>query len=217
MSVRSKGSKSSHASTTSSKAKARALEAKAKHAELQARIAQLDQVEAAKKEAERVRLTAESAAAAAAAAAIGKVYEDAIKEENEQYLGSDDPDNDEKETKEKGNFHLTKFVSNDRNVLAVIPAEERTIKNLDLDKLPIERALGLQWDIETDTFGVKVSLLPKPFDDDARRGCLSTLSYTFDLLGILGQSCCQLQQPFICTQKGQERELCKRMQNTWQF
>ena len=74
----------------------------------------------------------------------------------------------------KGKFRLTKFVSNDKNVLAAIPAEERTIKNLDLDKLPIERALALQWDIETDTFGVKVSLQPKKFDDDTRRGCLST-------------------------------------------
>jgi len=43
----------------------------------------------------------------------------------------------------KGNFRLTKFVSNIKEVLAAIPAEERTVKNLDLDKLPIERALGL--------------------------------------------------------------------------
>ena len=38
----------------------------------------------------------------------------------------------------KGNFRPTKFH----------PAEERTIKNLDLDKLPIERALGQQWNID---------------------------------------------------------------------
>ena len=42
---------------------------------------------------------------------------------------------------ERGNFRLTKFVSNVRDVLATIPVEERTIKNLDLDKLPIQRAL----------------------------------------------------------------------------
>ena len=50
-----------------------------------ARIAQPDQVEAARKEAERVRLTAECAAAAA----VSKVHKDAIKEDNEQYLGFD--------------------------------------------------------------------------------------------------------------------------------
>ena len=52
----------------------------------------------------------------------------------------------------KGNFRLTKFISNDKDVLAAIPAEERTINTLDLDKLPIERALGQQWNIDTDTF-----------------------------------------------------------------
>ena len=86
----------------------------------------------------------------------------------------------------KGNFRLTKFVSNVKEVLAAIPAEERTIKNLDLDKLPIERALGLQWDTETDTFGVKVSLSQKQLNDDTSRGCLSTISSTFDPLGMIG-------------------------------
>ena len=85
-SIKSKGSRSSKLSTTSSRAKA--LEAKARQAELEARIAQLDQVEAAKKEAERAKLMAERAAVAA----VNKVYEDAMKEDDEQYLGSDDPD-----------------------------------------------------------------------------------------------------------------------------
>ena len=88
-SVKTQNSKVSRASTTSSKAKA--LHAKARQAELEARIAQLDQVEAAKKEAERVKLKAEFAAAAA----ISKVYENATKEDEEQYLGCDDPDIDD--------------------------------------------------------------------------------------------------------------------------
>ena len=50
-SVKSKISKASRASTTSSRA--RALGAKAKEVELKARIVQLDQVETAKREAER--------------------------------------------------------------------------------------------------------------------------------------------------------------------
>ena len=102
----------------------------------------------------------------------------------------------------KGNFRLTKFVSNAKEVLAAIPAEERTIKNLDLDKLPIERALGLQWDTETDTFGVKVSLSPKQLDDDTRRGCLLTISSTFDPLGMIG--------PVLLPAK-------RVMQKTWQL
>ena len=48
-------------------------------------------METAKREAERTRLIAECAIAAA----VSKVYEDAIKEDAEQYLGSDDPDKDD--------------------------------------------------------------------------------------------------------------------------
>ena len=103
---------------------------------------------------------------------------------------------------QRGNFRLTKFVSNDKDVLAAIPAEERTVKDLDLDKLPIERTLGLQWDTETDCLAVKVSLSPKQLSDDTRRGCLSTLSSTFDPLGLIG--------PVLLPAK-------RVMQKTWQL
>ena len=66
-----------------------------KEVELKTRIAQLDHAETAKREAERTRLMAERAIAAA----VSKVYEDAIKEDAEQYLGSDDPDNDKADMK----------------------------------------------------------------------------------------------------------------------
>jgi len=59
------------------------LEAKAKEVELRTRIAQLDQVETAKR------------AKCVIAAAVIKVYEDAIKEDAEQYLRLDDLDRDD--------------------------------------------------------------------------------------------------------------------------
>ena len=72
-----------------------------------------------------------------------------------------------------GNFRLAKFISNYKDVLAAIPAEERTIKNLDLDKLRIERALGQQWNIDTDTFGAKTSPPSGRPGNDTREGvCL---------------------------------------------
>ena len=71
-----------------------------------------------------------------------------------------------------------------------------------MDKLPIKRALGLQWDTKTDTFGVKVALLSKQMNDDTRRGCLSTTSSTFDPLGMIG--------PVLLPAK-------RVMQKTWQF
>ena len=52
----------------------------------------------------------------------------------------------------KGGFRLTKWLSNDRRVLAEIPETERAVSvaNLDLQELPTECALGLKWDVEAD-------------------------------------------------------------------
>ena len=56
----------------------------------------------------------------------------------------------------KGGFKLTKWVSNSREVLEAIPEQERSaeFKRLDLhnDELPPQRALGMKWCIESDTF-----------------------------------------------------------------
>lgn len=44
-------------------------------------------------------------------------------------------------------FRLTKFVSNDVNVLSSIPESERaqSVVSLDLDEVPVERVLGVEW------------------------------------------------------------------------
>ncbi|KAK3706241.1 hypothetical protein QZH41_008628, partial [Actinostola sp. cb2023] len=51
-------------------------------------------------------------------------------------------------------FRLTKWMSNSREVLAAIPEGERAkpTLDLDLDNLPIQRILGVQWDVEKDAF-----------------------------------------------------------------
>ena len=85
----------------------------------------------------------------------------------------------------KGNFRLTKFMSTSKEVLSKIPTEDRTVKDLDLDDLPIERALGIQWDVKIDALRIKAVLSPKRFDDNTRRGCLSTISSTFDPFGLI--------------------------------
>jgi hypothetical protein len=55
-------------------------------------------------------------------------------------------------------FRLTKFVSNSKEVLTSIPETERvqSVVSLDLEELPVERALGMEWNIQTDTFGLRV-------------------------------------------------------------
>ena len=84
----------------------------------------------------------------------------------------------------RGGFKLTKFVSNDLQVLAEIPEEKRAVSCLDLklEELPTERALGVKWDIESDTLGFKVTEMEKP---NTMRGVLSTLSAVFDPLNFV--------------------------------
>ena len=84
----------------------------------------------------------------------------------------------------KGGFNLTKFQSNDRQVLGEIPVKKRAAPSLDLDldELPIERALGMQWRIETDTLGFKTVQLDKP---NTMRGVLSTIASVFDPLNFV--------------------------------
>jgi hypothetical protein len=84
----------------------------------------------------------------------------------------------------EGGFHLTKFISNNRDVLASISPEERAnpTLNLDLDELPIERVLGLQWDAESDMFQFKTISVNKPY---TKRGILSVVSSLYDPLGFL--------------------------------
>ena len=81
----------------------------------------------------------------------------------------------------KGGFNLTKFMSNDRNVLAQIPVAKRAVPalDLDLDELPVNQALGVEWNIELDEFGFKIADLNKP---NTMRGVLSTISSVFDPL-----------------------------------
>ena len=84
----------------------------------------------------------------------------------------------------KGGFHLTKFSSDSRKFLAMLPEKERANPelNLDLDDLPIGRALGLHWDANSDTLKFKVIPTSKP---PTKRGILSTVSSLFDPLGFL--------------------------------
>jgi hypothetical protein len=75
-------------------------------------------------------------------------------------------------------------MSNSREVLANISGEERTNPTLDidLDHLPVERALGVKWDVERDVFKFHVTNLNKP---NTKRGVLSTFSSLYDSLRLV--------------------------------
>ena len=65
----------------------------------------------------------------------------------------------------KGGLRLHKFTSNSREVLETIPEDERAkgLKNLDLyqKSLPMERALGVQRCVETDSFQFRITVQDK--------------------------------------------------------
>ncbi|XP_070566927.1 uncharacterized protein [Ptychodera flava] len=100
----------------------------------------------------------------------------------------------------EGGFQLTKWISNSREVLSSIPAAERapSVMNLDLSDLPVDRALGLQWDVEEDVFKFKVG---KEVKDETRRGLLSVVASVYDPLGLVA--------PFILPAKQILQQLCK--------
>ncbi|XP_033636759.1 uncharacterized protein LOC117297720 [Asterias rubens] len=85
---------------------------------------------------------------------------------------------------QKGGFKLTKWLSNRPSVLKSFPIEERAkqLKDLDLnhDELPVDRALGVSWDVERDSLGYKLAIKDKPI---TRRGLLSIVSSIYDSLG----------------------------------
>nr|XP_021335998.1 uncharacterized protein LOC110440142 [Danio rerio] len=103
----------------------------------------------------------------------------------------------------EGGFRLTKWVSNNRKVLLSIPEDQRAsgVKDLDLDQdsLPIERALGMQWCTDDDTFTYHIKVQEKP---SSRRGILSVVNSIYDPLGFLA--------PLILPVKLLLRDLCKQ-------
>ncbi|XP_030596228.1 uncharacterized protein LOC115787620 [Archocentrus centrarchus] len=103
----------------------------------------------------------------------------------------------------RGGFFLEKWISNSRSVLQSI-AEDQWAKdlkelNLDRDNLPVERALGLLWCVESDSFRFKMEVKQQSL---TRRGMLSTTSSVYDPLGFLS--------PVTLPAKMMQQELCRR-------
>ena len=84
-----------------------------------------------------------------------------------------------------GGFHLTKFISNNRELLISIPEDQRRngVKNADLiGDLPTEKALGVQWNIPDDFFTFNIQVNRRPL---MKRKMLSIISSIYDLLGLV--------------------------------
>ena len=82
-------------------------------------------------------------------------------------------------------FRLTKWVSNDKDLLSAIPAELRaqSVRTIgEQSILPTERALGVIWDVQKDAFLFKIK--PKELAD-TRRKVINLTASIFDPIGFL--------------------------------
>ena len=106
-----------------------------------------------------------------------------------------------------GGFRLTKYVCNSVNVMQHIPVEERSkeMRNLDLeDKLPVERALGVRWNVQDDAFEFSISMKDV---EPTRRGILASISSVYDPLGFIA--------PVLLPAKAILQSLCKENGKDW--
>ena len=81
-----------------------------------------------------------------------------------------------------GGFHLTKWLSNAREVIEVVPESDRakSMKDLSFDSFPDDRALGVHWKLQTDSFGFNVAVTDaKP----TRRNLLSITKFSLRSTG----------------------------------
>ncbi|KAJ8359027.1 hypothetical protein SKAU_G00155520 [Synaphobranchus kaupii] len=90
------------------------------------------------------------------------------------------------------NLRLHRIASNQPAVNEAFSPEDRSkdIEDLDIfvDNLPIQRSLGLSWNMRADTFTFHIADSQKPF---TRRGVLSTVNSLYDSLGFLTPICVQ--------------------------
>ncbi|KAK3086079.1 hypothetical protein FSP39_013163 [Pinctada imbricata] len=108
-----------------------------------------------------------------------------------------------------GNLRLHKIASNSLEVVNSFAAADRStdLENIDfgdMEDVPLQRSLGLFWNLQTDSFTFKVNSDDKPF---TKRGVLSTLHSVFDPLGFAA--------PFILLGRMIFRELIDELACGW--
>ena len=84
----------------------------------------------------------------------------------------------------KGGFNLTKWLSNSPKVLNSIPEEEKSpVTGIPMPTAGLcQRVLGLNWDVDTDSFYVNVDVPDAPL---TKRGILSVTNSLYDPLGFI--------------------------------
>ena len=100
-------------------------------------------------------------------------------------------------------IRLHKFVSNDRDIMLAFPLQDlaKDLQSVDLRdssrSLPMKSSLGIDWDLNTDSFVFTIQFEDRPF---TRRGILSILNGIYDPIGFLS--------PIVITGKILLRDAC---------
>lgn len=83
----------------------------------------------------------------------------------------------------RGGFRLIKFMSDSKDVMSAIPFERRALLDLSLhlNELPVERALGVRWFVQTDELGFESKNL-NPLRQNVVSSLLSVLCMTLLVL-----------------------------------
>lgn len=76
--------------------------------------------------------------------------------------------------------------------------QRRSRSSVLTEQLPVEKALGVRWNVKTDAFTFQLTINNR---QNTRRGILSTVSSVYNPLGFLA--------PFILTAKHILKDLCK--------
>ncbi len=98
----------------------------------------------------------------------------------------------------RGGFNLRKWKTNKPKALADLPEDAKASSAKSLELEPMERTLGIQWNIDDDVFVIYNEVKDQPH---TRRGILSVLSSVYDPLGFVA--------PVILQAKLILQRLCK--------
>lgn len=84
----------------------------------------------------------------------------------------------------KSGLHLHKIASNSKELLSCFPQGDlaRNLQDICFDNLPMQRSLGVSWNLNSDSFCFKVNMENRSL---TKRGILSVVNSIFDPLGFL--------------------------------
>jgi Pao retrotransposon peptidase len=86
-----------------------------------------------------------------------------------------------------GGFNLTKWMSSKKDILSALKPFGLAMStlDLDLDKPPMERTLGVLWNSDTDSFTFKIKQWPNSEEPLTKRVFLSIITSLYDPLGFV--------------------------------